>query len=501
MDQSVPIQLPRRAWWGVACVTCFLWLLVPAIRFFVDHDEGFYGVAARLVSEGNVPYRDFFFPQTPASAFWWGGWYAMGLRSLVGLRVVGALTGTAILAILGALALRRGGQRSDAAIAMITAGTGVLFTEWIVTVKTHGVTTLLLTATAAWMVCVVAKDTARRRDLVILGVLGGMAACTRILVVPGAMVICLGSLLVAGTLRRRLAHASWTVFGATLPLCVSLVPVLASPESAWFSNWGYHELRGGERSLRGIWGVFQEFAGLSHPVDQNALGLQLGLLLCLASAAMASSWRAGARSVCAAQGLVVVAAVTIACASLLPKPPFLQYFVSIPVLLAVVVAAGGRVDRSYWVPVLLVVSLTLPGWYERAWQGRRGAWDESRYQPAEVDAVSRALCASAGSAAPVASSWPSYLVASDCAVHPAAINQFMWSVSHRLDDDARARYLVAAESDLVDDLRAGNVGAFAVGRFASGPQREAAVMLREQGWIVSWESPAGHVISPPPEPR
>jgi len=42
-----------------------LWLVPISLGRLVDADEGYLLMAARLVSEGRWPYRDFFLPQVP----------------------------------------------------------------------------------------------------------------------------------------------------------------------------------------------------------------------------------------------------------------------------------------------------------------------------------------------------------------------------------------------------------------------------------------------------
>jgi uncharacterized membrane protein len=70
-------------------------LLPMAWARLIDGDEGFYLVAARLVSEGKRPYEDFFIPMVPLLAYVQGGWCALFgrgwylARTLSGLIAVG----------------------------------------------------------------------------------------------------------------------------------------------------------------------------------------------------------------------------------------------------------------------------------------------------------------------------------------------------------------------------------------------------------------------------
>jgi hypothetical protein len=53
-------------------------VFIPAARMrFIDGDEGFYLMAARLVSEGKHLYSDFFFPQMPLVPKVVGCWFSL----------------------------------------------------------------------------------------------------------------------------------------------------------------------------------------------------------------------------------------------------------------------------------------------------------------------------------------------------------------------------------------------------------------------------------------
>ena len=75
MPQDQPSQV-----WPRACkrllIPVFLVQLIPFLTVarhrLIDGDEGFYLMASRLVFEHRVPYRDFFFTQTPLLPFVYG---------------------------------------------------------------------------------------------------------------------------------------------------------------------------------------------------------------------------------------------------------------------------------------------------------------------------------------------------------------------------------------------------------------------------------------------
>jgi hypothetical protein len=86
----------------------------------LNQDEGWYLYAAQLVSDGHMPYRDFFYTQGPVlplvySAFAWV-WRAGGL---LGARVLTLAIGAAGILFAAALAQRLVSGRARAAAALL----------------------------------------------------------------------------------------------------------------------------------------------------------------------------------------------------------------------------------------------------------------------------------------------------------------------------------------------------------------------------------------------
>lgn len=88
----------------------------------VNHDEGYYLYAARLVYEGKVPYRDFPFFQAPLLPYVYGLPQALVGGSLLVGRLTSFVLGAATLLLAGALARRLAGDLAGAiATALLTA--------------------------------------------------------------------------------------------------------------------------------------------------------------------------------------------------------------------------------------------------------------------------------------------------------------------------------------------------------------------------------------------
>src|SRR5436190_16981878 len=74
-------------------VIYFAGLAHYAQRRPVDGDEGYYATAARLVWEGNVPYRDFFYQQAPLLPYLYSWIWGIHPQSLVAMRTFSAACG------------------------------------------------------------------------------------------------------------------------------------------------------------------------------------------------------------------------------------------------------------------------------------------------------------------------------------------------------------------------------------------------------------------------
>jgi uncharacterized membrane protein len=100
----------RSAVIGLIGVALTAAMFIPfALTRFVDGDEGIYGLVARLVIEGDVPYRDFAYPQMPLLPYAYGAWLTIAGESWTSLRILSALLAVALAALLYLHALRRFG--------------------------------------------------------------------------------------------------------------------------------------------------------------------------------------------------------------------------------------------------------------------------------------------------------------------------------------------------------------------------------------------------------
>lgn len=252
MDAPVAtIEESRCVWrWGhfvLLLVVAASWLLLSALNLWMgelNQDEGWYLYAARQITEGRMPYRDFAFTQPPllplvySWAFHW-----VGRFGLLGGRVLTWLFGT--LGMLSAvwLALRTGPRRAQ----RLTAGLGFilmainLYQSYFTTVvKTYALAGMFLCAGLAMLSFV-----GRQKGFRAAAGAGFLLACA------AATRISLGAALALGGLyllicRRRLKAWVWLDYGlgGLLGLALTLLPFMAlGREGFRFGILEYHALR------------------------------------------------------------------------------------------------------------------------------------------------------------------------------------------------------------------------------------------------------------------
>ncbi len=223
-----------------------VYYLALALTRRIDADEGYYLYAARLVLEGRLPYRDFFYPQMPLLPYFWAvAGIAPGGVGWLGGRVLAAGVAWACALLFGALLARRVRARG----AFLAVGAVYLVSdfglEWAMTAKTYGPATALLLG--AWLALGRAPSESGRFDrrAALAGFLVSLAVLARLTVAPAALVlpiVYLGLDWPKAASRKR-----WLIgyLNGLLPaaIVVGVFRALA-PEAFVFDNWTYHRLGG-----------------------------------------------------------------------------------------------------------------------------------------------------------------------------------------------------------------------------------------------------------------
>jgi hypothetical protein len=156
-----------------AIVSAFL-VPVAALRP-LDEDEGYYALAAKLVSHGKTPYVDFWYPQAPLMPYVYGGWQRVFQESWYVARGLSVLLTIALACMVYRYVVRRWRSRRLAVVAVMLMATAPLGFEWYPTVKTYALSTLLVFAAYFW------AEASSTRSWFVAGLFLGVAIDVRLL--------------------------------------------------------------------------------------------------------------------------------------------------------------------------------------------------------------------------------------------------------------------------------------------------------------------------------
>jgi hypothetical protein len=420
-------------------ITVGIYYLILALTRSVDADEGYFLYSARLVSEHQIPYRDFFYPQMPMVACLWG--MILGLLGGVGW-VKGRLLAAVLAwgcALLFRLLLKKEGAGPQISLflffAYLVSDFGL---EWSVTVKTYLPATFFLLS--GW--CLVPADLSgliSGRDRVFylrLFLSGFCVACallSRLTVAPVILIMAvyLYRLFQLDSRPFRSEALTWLI-GVILPLLVPTCMYLLATDSFWFCNWSYHLLVGENDEYN------QPLTRTSMLISRIVNPLWLCMLI-----PVLIRWVVK-RGFHAREPVYLGIIVTFVMAAFLPVRSFQQYYCMVTpwlILLAVpgwkhicpevsvesVRSNGSRIGVRLGFFALLLAIVQIGTILERWPLGRDARGEE---QVGHVRKVSRSLDRFLGEDEFFISWWPGYAVETKAHIAPGLENHFGLRVEH-----------------------------------------------------------------------
>ena len=446
--------LRRFSQWLIAIVV--LHLLVAgglAWQRPIDGDEGYYGLAARLVAEGRTPYADFFYPQAPLLPYVYAPAAALvGAPQLPDLRLPSVLFSVLTVGLAAVLLHRlRGASGAAAAVGLLLLALSPEFLTWNTTIKTYAwVNLMVMAGLVAWQ----RGATGENRRLVWLaggGVCLGLAVSARLLYAPAAVVPAVWLLLAR---RRNWGGAIAWSGGLAVGLLPVWIALARDPEVFWFNNLVYHQLR------------FSELEDASVLVRAAAAGKELGLavvtgpglllMVVLAGLGLRRGVRPTAPAMPAAVSLSLWMAAVLTVTCLLPDPTHSQYFTGgLPTLLvapatwALVSWPGARARTALAVSTVaaLVVAALGLGLIRRDLPPDQ-CWQLDHYRKIchRIEALSDPNDV-------VFSFWSGYVAGSGRRAQPGLENHFAVGVSERLDARRRSRYHIGGRREIAEAFR------------------------------------------------
>lgn len=445
-----------RTWRLLACLALGgVYFLFVARHRLIDADEGFYLLAAKLVAQGKLPYRDFFFQQMPGLPYVYGVWMAFAGVSWLSAR---ALSGIFSIA-LGVLLYRHIAalyQRPSLALAaaFLYASNSMIF-AWHTVAKTYAQTNLLLFG--SYLLASGRQGVPTISRCLLSGFLLALAIDTRLYILAIAPVLLLWIAYSAGRsgCARRCALAF--LFGLVLGLLPNLIFLVKSAGPYVFDNLGYHLIRDSTPLLANLkqkLGVLLLLANLQSSYD--GLGGQFALLS--VPVLLLALLRPVERTLLLP--FFMTLALVLVC--VLPSPTFTQYFCAcVPYMIVISCGVSKRLqeacqaapDHSFSA-ILKGMTVLFLGVYccygvlameQYVFSGRGVAGVETRENAASfrisaVRQVSAEIRRLAAGNEPVASFWPGYLLECDCPPVGGLENQFGVAVSYRLSRAETEKY-------------------------------------------------------------
>lgn len=351
-----------------------LWSALPAFLVLagaavwmggLNQDEGWYLYAANLVSEGQMPYRDFMFTQGPMmpivySAFSWV-WQDFGL---LGARVLTLLIGVFGLLLACALARRLAPEergRQAACLTFLLLAVNLYHLYYLTIPKTYALSGLFVICGFYFLTF--------PRLAVLAGIALAFAAGTRVSL--GALLVVAGGWLL---FRRQWLRAALFALGALVALALAYGPFLCDADAlqGLIRAQCYHLARGGA-----------DFVWMVGSVSRLVRWYPLVFVLLAFSARRAL--------------LLPIAFAVVFVMQILAPFPYEDYQVPIMALIAVFAAvnAAGRVDKTLVCLLAFATAFGSPlleDWSvagkDRFWSIRRECFELSRLQ-AVADEIER----------------------------------------------------------------------------------------------------------------
>ena len=499
LDRARPVVV-----YGLLAIFMAVVFVPMALFRLADDDEGTYLLVSRLVSHGQIPFHDFFYPQMFLLPYVYGAW-----MKLVGYSWYGARLLSVIFAIVLGLFLFRqvvgltGARAWGILAAVLFTFTSLVF-GWYPLVKTLVLPTLLLFAAYAVL------STTSRWRWAASGLLIGLAADCRIYVIAAVPAFMLELYLTEREdSKRGLQQLAAFGIGLLLALLPNELFFLIEPNTFLFNIVG-------NQMIRSDFGFFDGMAQKLNTVEQllginsadGAISVQFLILFLLNLASWISDARARARP-----SLASTIAVSLMLVSLVPTPAYTQYFcIPLPFLVVTAViflaklahesssARLRHVLASLTVLYLLVSPFDLYR-YTLASELDPG----SNLRLTTIRGVSRAIDREVQPERPFAISlWPGYLVETKASILPGLENQFALMFSRKVTPREAEQFKLMSPPALVGHFQRHSVDVIVVvgGVSAYGTLTEEIRQLSIQNGYVLNERIAGvEIYTLPPTAR
>jgi hypothetical protein len=468
-------------------------VFVPMSLFrIVDGDEGTYLLVSRLVSEGQLLYHDFFYPQMFLLPYVYGGWMkAIGYSWYVA-RVLSALFSIALGLLVYREAARLAGARAWGVLAVVLFTFSSLVFGWYPLVKTFVLPTLLLFAAYAGL-----SWTSRWR-WVASGALVGLAVDCRVYLIAVVPAFLLELYLTERDAKNRLSQLGRFSVGLVLALLPNELFLLIEPRTFFFNIVGNQVIRTNFGFLG--WIDQKREVALQLLAINGADGVtsfQFLVLFLLSLVALVSGWISKERPL-----LTTTTAASLLLVSLVPTPVYTQYFcIPIPFMVVSAVtflaalareASGPRVRHLFAVLAVVYVLVSPIDFYRYTIGGTfvpgvADSADVINWKLPTIRAVGRAIDREVQAGRPLAISfWPGYFVETKAAILPGMENHFALMFSGRVKPLDVTQFKLMSYPELAHHFRSHTTDVIVVGNWvnwtSNGPWIRGQIV--ENGYVM-----------------
>src|SRR5512145_333345 len=435
----------------ILCIPAVVLFLVASQLLPLDVDEAYYVFGGAFLSSGQLPYRDFFFPQMPLTAIVFGIWSGVFGERFAVARCLGAILASSIGYVIVRVVRARVGT-AQALVALGYYSLSISALMWMPRMKTYALSTLL----TLLALVIVTERRMNPRLALAAGILAGLAITSRLLFVPVPLLVLLAIWLrpdVADPSRRT--YLARVGLGTAFGLLPSLLFALLAPSQFYFDNVQYHSLRDGSVGLVGDFA--QKLLMLKSQFALRGALWPEGVQALIVVPSSIAAWlfvNPRVRHL----AIFPIATLTLLIVSLLPTPTHRQYLVTLVpfAVISIVLLVVGNSRKLVTIAALLLLPYGCVCVRSMAPILMRPRDD----RPANYDAVGRAVAEATRAGDTVAALRPPFLFAAGRPVEPCSYNSFARGNWSTLSPEQIQRYHLCSDADLVRALRSGHVGAF-----------------------------------------
>lgn len=436
----------------LAAFFALLAIMIPFSSYrLVAGDEGFYVLAAKLVSQGKSLYTDFFYPQMPLIPWVYGAWMKLFGTTWDSARLLSAILTSALGATLFSFLLRYG--RAWAWLGVLLFATNTLVFAWDTTVKTFTLSTLLLFG-SYYLLEPGTKLNGSLRFL-LAGFLFGLSVETR-LFFAGLFPIFAFIIFQRGDpLSGRLKAILLFSLSSAIALLPSFYLLLKDFDVFEFNNLGYHLIRSDrdfESALHAKWTIVKTVLALRPSLQID--GIQFALLLVFGFAAELRSWLMTKQT----SGAYLIA-IGLFGLNLIPTPTYVQYFSTLTPFLIVSTIATLRRSPVLFVILSVVAYLFFAhsdlNKYMKSGVGVLGIspGEAQNKTPLALSIIGLKINKSLPEGAQLLAEWPGFLVDSHAAPWPNLENHFGWKVAHKIGRTSQQKMKIMPRADIAKLIR------------------------------------------------